>query len=58
MGSKVTILSGVNCNELFFKQMMKYDDGGCYPYIWGGGMWGGGSMGGALVLVLIVNACF
>ena len=28
--------------------MMKYDDGGCWPYIWGGDMWGVQVWGGAL----------
>ena len=30
---KVTVLSGINRNQFFFKRMMKYDKGGCCAYI-------------------------
>ena len=33
LGAKVTILSGINRNQFFFKQIMKYDNGGCCAYI-------------------------
>ena len=42
---KVTILSGINRNEFFFKQMVKYDNGGCCALHLGGGMWGDASRG-------------
>ena len=42
-GPKVTILSGINRIQFFFKQMMKYDIGGCGAHIWGGLIWRGGS---------------
>ena len=33
LGAKVMILSGINRNQLFSKQIMKYDNGGCCVYI-------------------------